>query len=95
MPSTKVGEERVSGLLRLVGAIIYFLVIGWVIGLAVSVLVGLYGLVDLLWRILLNRTLEWGEAWPKAAFVWQIYLLKWMAFGEDFPGWYPTPRQHA
>ena len=86
MSTSRVGNERVSGFWRVVGAILYFGLIGWVFAGVATILAAIFAIVDIAMRIVLNRRLNWGESWPRSVFDWNVDLLYWMFFGRPFPG---------
>ena len=87
MPSNVIGQERSRGIYRVIGVIVYAVLVGWIIAGIAGILAILYAIGDWLMSIILGRNLEFGRSWAQSVFYWNVNLLLWMLFNEEWPGW--------
>jgi len=88
MPANVIGSNRTWAIYRIAGAIVYFFFVSWLtLGIA-FVLATLWAIGDLSMKLVLNRRLEWGKAWPEATLRWNYQMIYWIFGFEMWPGWF-------
>ena len=89
MPSKRIGSSRSSRIYRL-GGLIYFSTVGWAVFSVFGILAGIFAAIDVVGGIILNRPINFGRTIGTAPARHHISLGKWVAWGEEFPGFLPS-----